>query len=101
MLRSAMNVSPDEKVDEEPEFEESSSSSSDKSNDNEEVDADSEPNKDVSLLFIIVFILYCKFTIYFFSVRNYKINNVSYSLNYIKLLLFKFASVSILSKMIN
>jgi len=46
MLRSAMNVSPDEKVDEEPEFEESSSSSSDKSNDNEEVDADSEPNKD-------------------------------------------------------
>jgi len=46
MLRSAMNVSPDEKVDEEPEFEESSSSSSDKSNDNEEVNADSEPNKD-------------------------------------------------------
>jgi len=44
MLRSAMNVSPDEKVDEEPDFEEVASS--DKSNADEEVNADAEPNKD-------------------------------------------------------
>lgn len=48
MLRSAMNVSPDEKVDEEPEFEDPSSSSSSKPNDDEEVSADSEPTKEVS-----------------------------------------------------
>lgn len=47
MLRSAMNVSPDEKVDEEPDFEEVASS--DKSNADEEVNADAEPNKDVNI----------------------------------------------------
>lgn len=45
MLRSAMNVSPDEKVDEEPEIDEPST---EESNKQEEVNADSEEKKEVS-----------------------------------------------------
>ncbi len=48
MLRSAMNVSPDEKIDEEPEFDEASAGS--KSNEEEEVSADAESKKDVNII---------------------------------------------------
>ena len=48
MLRSAMNVSPDEKVDEEPEFEEPAAAEEDGKADEEEVKADAEEKGEVS-----------------------------------------------------
>lgn len=51
MLRSAMNVSPDEKVDEEPEFEEPAAAEEDGKADEEEVKADAEEKGEVSFEF--------------------------------------------------
>ena len=58
MLRSAMNVSPDEKVDEEPDLDESASNN--KPTVEEEINADTESNQDVNktkfFLFFCLFV---------------------------------------------